>query len=200
MDLAKRAHWIFDMDGTLTVAAHDFDAIRAELGLPAGRPILEALGALPPAESEPLWRRLDALELDLARRARPAPGAGELLETLRGRGARLGILTRNGFENSRVTLESAGLAAFFAADDLVAREHAAPKPRPDGIHRLLLRWQAQPGDAVIVGDYRFDLMAGRAAGVATVYVDLDGSREFAEHADLRVNGLAELVARLAQPG
>ena len=41
--LTRRPCWIFDLDGTLTVAAHDFDAIRAELGLPQGRPILEAL-------------------------------------------------------------------------------------------------------------------------------------------------------------
>ena len=28
MNLADRRYWIFDMDGTLTVAIHDFDAIR----------------------------------------------------------------------------------------------------------------------------------------------------------------------------
>ena len=41
--LAGRGHWVFDMDGTLTVAAHDFDAIRRELGVPAGKPLLETL-------------------------------------------------------------------------------------------------------------------------------------------------------------
>ncbi|MEY4949417.1 MAG: hypothetical protein RL698_1628, partial [Pseudomonadota bacterium] len=40
-------HWIFDLDGTLTVAMHDFDAIRTALDLPTGRPILEALAELP---------------------------------------------------------------------------------------------------------------------------------------------------------
>ncbi|MGH9885914.1 MAG: HAD family hydrolase, partial [bacterium] len=49
MDVSRRAHWIFDMDGTLTVAVHDFDAIRTELGLPQGKPMLEEL-ALRPAE------------------------------------------------------------------------------------------------------------------------------------------------------
>jgi HAD superfamily hydrolase (TIGR01509 family) len=196
MHLPARRCWIFDMDGTLTVSAHDFAAIRAELGLPHGQPILEALAALPERVAAPLWRRLDALELELARRARPAPGAEPLLRALQRRGANLGILTRNSLANTEVTLQAAGLRDFFAAEDLIAREHAPPKPRPDGIRRLLARWNAPPEQAVMVGDYRFDLEAGRAVGVATVYVDLDGSRAFAEHADLRVLGLEELGVAL----
>ena len=37
MPLSARDCWIFDMDGTLTVSAHDFEAIRLELGLPPTR-------------------------------------------------------------------------------------------------------------------------------------------------------------------
>ncbi len=44
--LRQRDCWIFDMDGTLTIANHDFEAIRAELDLPPDRPILEALAEL----------------------------------------------------------------------------------------------------------------------------------------------------------
>ena len=47
--LQRRRHWIFDMDGTLTVSAHDFEHMRRELGLPPDVPILEALHALPEA-------------------------------------------------------------------------------------------------------------------------------------------------------
>ena len=31
--LLKRKNWIFDLDGTLTIAVHDFNAIRKELGI-----------------------------------------------------------------------------------------------------------------------------------------------------------------------
>ena len=47
MLLSHCQYWIFDLDGTLTIAVHDFDAIRDELGLPAGEPILEAMSKLP---------------------------------------------------------------------------------------------------------------------------------------------------------
>jgi HAD superfamily hydrolase (TIGR01509 family) len=196
VELGKRAHWIFDMDGTLTVAVHDFDAIRAELGLPAGKPILEELATLPAAKANALFARLDALELALARRACAAEGAVELLARLRERGARLGILTRNSFANARETLDACGLAEFFAPACIVGREAAAPKPDPGGIHHLLGDWNAIPGDSVMVGDYRYDLLAGRAAGTATVYVDASGAFPFAEHADLSVRSLVELLDRL----
>ena len=166
MELARRAHWIFDMDGTLTVAMHDFDAIRAELGMPVGRPILEELAKLPEREARGLFERLEAIELELARRGRAAAGALALLEALEARGARLGILTRNSFANARETLRACGLERFFADTCIVGRETAAPKPDPGGIHHLLDAWRAAPEQAVMVGDYRYDLLAGRAVGTA----------------------------------
>jgi len=197
LDLLARRCWIFDMDGTLTVAVHDFDAIRAELGLPKGRPILESLAALPTAESAPLYRQLDEIELELARGARAEAGALELLQALQERGRCLGILTRNSLPNALETLRACGLEGFFEAACVLGRDEAAPKPDPDGIQRLLTRWSAEPGEGLMIGDFLFDLMAGRAAGLGTVYVDRAGEFPFAAHADVRVRGLDELRAGLA---
>lgn len=197
MDLARRPFWIFDMDGTLTVAVHDFDAMRAVLGLQPKEPILEQIAAAPEQRARALLARLDAIELELARKARAADGAAALLERLCARGARLGILTRNSFANARETLRASGLERFFAPECVLGREAAAPKPDPQGIRQLLGHWRAEPHQAVMVGDYRFDLLAGRAAGTATVYVDLSGGFPFREHADLAVDSLAALAALLA---
>jgi HAD superfamily hydrolase (TIGR01549 family) len=141
----------------------------------AGQPILETLANLPPQQAAPLRRRLDAIELQIARQARPQPGARELLAGLQGRGARLGILTRNSRRNARETLSVCGLLEFFEPAWILGRESAAPKPDPDGIQRLLKSWDAPLAAAVMVGDYLFDLVAGRRAGAAAVYVDIGGS-------------------------
>jgi HAD superfamily hydrolase (TIGR01509 family) len=194
MDLLRRRCWIFDLDGTLTVAIHDFAAIRAALGLPPDRPILEALAELSETEARPRRAQLDRIEREVAGRARPAPGAAALLDSLAARGARTGVLTRNSHASALATLQAAGLERFFDPDDVVGREQAAPKPRPDGIRRLLARWRARAADAVMVGDYRFDLEAGRAAGTATVWVDALGSGLWSAHADLRVERLDQLLA------
>ena len=44
-------HWVFDMDGTLTVAVHDFPAIKRGLGSPQEDDILHHLAALPADEA-----------------------------------------------------------------------------------------------------------------------------------------------------
>ena len=48
----------------------------------------------------------------------------------------------------------------------------------------------------MVGDYLFDLEAGRRAGVATVHLDVNGDGQWADQADFRVQNLSELL-RLA---
>ena len=173
--------------------AHDFEAIRLELGLPPNRPILEEIARRPPKEAEALGRRLDEIEQGIALRSRPQPGASEVLATLRRAGVRLGILTRNSERIARPTLAASGLAEFFSEQDIVGRESSAPKPRPDGIYELLRRWDAAPERAVMIGDYRFDLEAGRSAGIATVYFDAQGDREWDALADHRVEELAALL-------
>ncbi len=192
--LLARRHWIFDLDGTLTVAAHDFDAMRDELGLPRGVGILEALDALPPAEAA--WRhaRVRAWEAELADAARAEPDALVLLEALRARGAVLGVLTRNLTALAWRTLAAIGAAHHFGPDAVIGRDHAAAKPDPEGILRLLGRWGASPGDAVMVGDFVLDLRAGRSAGVATVLVDRRSrGADWARWADRTVARLDDLL-------
>jgi HAD superfamily hydrolase (TIGR01509 family) len=195
--LAPRSAWIFDLDGTLTVAAHDFDSIRAKLGLPRGQPILEALASLDAEEARRRTRRLDEIEADLARAARPADGAHRLCTELARRGRALGILTRNSRANALATLRVAGLERFFPATRVLGRDESPPKPSPEGVLRLLEACRARPGDAVMVGDYLHDLLAGRAAGVVTVHVDRERRFRWPEHADVCVDSLVALAELIA---
>ena len=193
MPLSGRDYWIFDMDGTLTVAAHDFDGIRLQLGLAPDEPILEQIARRPQGEAEALNRRLEEIELEIAHGSRPQPLASEVLTSLLKGGVRLGILTRNSEQVARITLDASGLGQFFCEADIVGRESSAPKPEPDGIFRLLRRWGVPPERAVMIGDYRFDLEAGRAAGAATVYFDAEADHEWDDLADHRIEGLSELL-------
>jgi len=172
MSLADIRNWVFDMDGTLTIAVHDFAAIREALSIPAEDDILTHLAALPADESAAKHAWLLEHERDLAQGSRPAPGAVELVRELAGRGYRLGILTRNARELAHVTLEAIGLADCFAEADVLGRDEAPPKPHPGGLLKLAEAWDISPSRMVMVGDYRFDLDCGRAAGTRTVLVNL----------------------------
>ena len=172
MSLQDIRHWVFDMDGTLTIAVHDFAAIRRALDIPAESDILTHLAALPEEEGRAKHAWLLEHERELAVASKEAPGAVALVRELAGRGYRLGILTRNARELAHVTLAALGIADCFAIDDVLGRDEALPKPSPEGLLKLANAWQVAPASMVMVGDYRFDLDCGRAAGTHTVLVNL----------------------------
>ena len=196
--LLQRKYWIFDLDGTLTVAVHDFNAIRKELGIPERQPIIETLKSLPEKESLPLQVKLQEIEKKLAWNSRSATGAKILLEVLHRLDYSLGILTLNSRENAWFTLESLGLEQYFIEDTVIGRWCEEPKPSPNGIHKLLSHWKVTASDALMVGDYLYDLQVGRAAEIATVHVDPNGAFSWPELADIRVNSLDELAGLLAE--
>lgn len=172
MSLQQIRHWVFDMDGTLTVAVHDFAAIREALEIPPQDDILTHLAALPAAEAAAKHAWLLEHERDLAIASRAAPGAVALVRELAARGCTLGILTRNARELAHVTLQAIGLADCFAVEHVLGRDDAPPKPHPGGLLQLAHAWGVAPAEMVMVGDYRFDLDCGRAAGTRTVLVNL----------------------------
>jgi HAD superfamily hydrolase (TIGR01509 family) len=192
MPLHTRTCWIFDMDGTLTESLHDFPAISRALGLPAHEPILEALDRLSPDEAAKCHRQLADIELEIARQATPQPGAYALLSDLKSQGKRVGILTRNTKDIAHETLAACGLAEFFRPDDILGRRCCLPKPKPDGILKLLADWSATPADAVMTGDHKFDLLAGRQAKAAAVYLDPQGDFPWKAYADYAITSLEAL--------
>ena len=191
--IVARDHWVFDLDGTLTVPVHDFAAIRAELGVPDGADILGHLDGLPEEESSRLHARLDEIEEVLAGRAEAADGAVQLVELLAGRGVRMGIVTRNTRRIALRVLDAIGVGGHFAPEHVLGRHDALPKPDPDGISRLCAAWGTGGGAAVMVGDYLFDLQSGRAAGAATVHVDRTRGFRWPELTDIAVGSLEELA-------
>lgn len=172
MNLKAQQHWVFDMDGTLTVAVHDFAAIRQALGIPAEEDILGHLAALPAEEAERKHAWLLEHERELAVGAQAAPGAVALVRALHARGCRLAVLTRNARELAHITLAAIGVDDCFDVADIYGRDEAAPKPDPEGLHLIARQWGVAPQALVMVGDYRIDLACGRAATAGTVLVNL----------------------------
>ena len=197
--LARR-HWVFDLDGTLTLPVHDFAAIRAALGVPDGVDILGFLAALPHLQADPLHERLQEIEEELAGKTAAAAGAVRFIEYLHRRSDRVGVLTRNTRENALRTLEAIGVGRYFLAECVVGRDEAHPKPDPDGIYKLAALWKVTPAAMVMVGDYLYDLQAGQPAGAATAHVHGRRSTRWPECNDLCLPTLDVLAERLAELG
>jgi phosphoglycolate phosphatase len=194
---------IFDLDGTLVDSRLDFDAMRRDMGLPPGLPILEALDEVPEgAAKQRMHDVLAAHELEGADRATLFPGARCLLAQLRQAGLPLGLMTRN----SRASTEHVLSKLELSLTTVVTRDDAPPKPNPHGLLWICQQWNIAPAAVVMCGDYRFDLEAGCAAGMRTILFwpesDETGQPrarpEFATLADAVISHLSELALLLAQ--
>jgi HAD superfamily hydrolase (TIGR01509 family) len=160
---------IFDLDGTLTEPVLDFDAIRAEIGIGKGLPILEALEALEGADEAARDRAeliLRRHEREAIARARLAEGCAELLAHLGGLGIPTAILTRN----MREVVDTFARMFGFAFHATYTREDGPPKPSPAGVISICGRIGIDPQRTLVVGDYKYDILAGRDAGCRTALV------------------------------
>lgn len=172
---------VFDLDGTLIDSALDFDLIRHDMGLPRGRPILEALDEVPEgSDKDRMQAVLRSHELAGSDRATLFPGVSETLAFLRETGIPTGILTRNSRESTDHVLDRLSLRF----DQVLTREDAPPKPDPTGLITICERWRLSPATVPFCGDYRFDLEAGRAAGMPTILYapgELPDYKSLADH-------------------
>jgi HAD superfamily hydrolase (TIGR01509 family) len=179
---------VYDLDGTLVDSGLDFPAMRREMALPEGVPILEALAEIPPGE------RLDACLRVLARhedegaeRATLMAGAGELVAHVASQNIPQAIFTRNSRRCATRMLKRVGLEFPW----VVCREDGPPKPHPAGLLKLCEVWKANPADVLFVGDYLHDINAGRAAGVRTVLFASGELPHYAPLADFCISSFDE---------
>lgn len=170
-DIRHIRHWIFDMDGTLTLAVHDFAMIKKVLEIPENEDILVNLEKLPEADKNARLRWLAEYELKLAKQSTPAKGAQSLLKYLNQQSSDLAILTRNLQDLALITLKAIDADHYFKESLIFGRENAAPKPSPDGIEQIMAQWGISPKETVIVGDHEYDLASGKNAGIQTILVN-----------------------------
>lgn len=171
---------IFDLDGTLVDSGLDFDAIRCEMGLPAGTPILEHLDRISAGpEKDRMLEVLHRHEQAGAIGAVLYDGVGEFLDWLDQRGISRAVLTRNSRSSTQIVLDRLGLQFDLA----LTREDAPPKPDPTGLLTICDVWKLRPAHVLFCGDYIFDLEAGSRAGTQTMLFAPHELPDFAHHAD-----------------
>ncbi|MFN3936198.1 MAG: HAD family hydrolase [Gemmobacter sp.] len=126
---------------------------------------------------------------------------GPLLEDLRRRGLRLGLVTNDAERPARMHLAAAGIAALF---DFVAgfdSGHGA-KPAPGPLLAFARMLGADPGRMLMIGDSPHDLIAGRAAGMRTlgVLTGIADSASLAPLAEAVLPDIGHLPPWLDGPG
>ncbi len=177
--------YIFDMDGTLVEFNLPLDRIREELGIKGGY-VLESI--LEDSRKEEMLEILRDYEIRAAKKARLMPYAKEILEATGNAGCKRGIVTRNCRESVEIVAERFNINLDF----IITRDDAPPKPSPEPVKLALQASRTKPERAITVGDYVFDIMAGKLAGTKTALLLNDKNKSFAEQADFVIRCLLEL--------
>lgn len=178
---------LFDMDGTLTEPMLDFPRIKAEMGI-GDRPILEALAALTGVERDRAEAVLLRHEEQAAENSTLNPGCRELLAWLHEHRIRTALITRN----SRLSMETVLRRHQLSLDVLVTREDPPFKPNPHPLKLACQKLNVDFGDAWMVGDGWYDVQAGEAAGIKTIWLSHGKARPFMHQPWHELRDLIEL--------
>jgi phosphoglycolate phosphatase len=214
MDYATRL-LVFDLDGTLVDSKEDIaNAVNVALESfdlpPLPHPtIYSYVGdgasvlirrALPPEKAgllpEVLDRFLAYYRRHLLDTTRAYPGVVGALRKWAGI-YRMAVLSNKGAAMTRETLSELSLDGYFF-EVIGGDSFSTKKPDPEGLLHILRQAGVEAREAVMVGDSRNDVQAGKAAGAVTCGVTYGlGAPGFAEHPpDFTVDRFPDLFTRI----
>lgn len=183
----------FDLDGTLVEFNIPFDLIRERLGI-KDRFVLEAILKEKDAQRRAeMLRILEDFEIRNAEEAKLAFYAKELLDYLRLAGIIYGVVTRN----SKKSVEIISKRFSLKFDFVISRDDAKPKPSDEPIRILMEKFGVKGEEILVVGDFLFDLIAGKRAGAKTALIVHEKNKKMVEsfkvYADYVFQSLKELA-------
>lgn len=179
---------LFDMDGTLIEQMLDFRKIRQEMGI-GDLPILEGLADLEERLRPAARAILERHEETAARSCAPGRGCPELLDWMAQQQIPIAMITRNSRRSAALVVQRHALPI----DVLITREDCAFKPSPAPLLLACQRLGIDPSEAWMVGDGQYDVEAGHAAGIATIWLSHGRPRSFSAEPWKIVVDLCELV-------
>ena len=180
---------VFDFDGTLAVLNIDFSEMREQVfelmkkyGVNEEKieerylleiidEVVQILNQKNTAAAETFYQEahqiLHEVELKAAEEGKLLPGVEAVLKSLRGKGLKVGIVTRNCEEAVRkVVPDIEALCDVFVSRDLIKKV----KPHPEQLTSVMKALNISGEQAVMVGDHTIDIQAGRRVGMKTIGV------------------------------
>ena len=199
-------HWFFDLDGTLARTGEDIVAAWKKSIADLGRecPRFDEVFSIGPTLDKVVYDLFDdatpELVAQMVERFRPNydesgfpctepyPGVPEWLAELKAAGARLYIVTNKRHAPTHGIVRKFGWDSLFDGVWSFDSFPGVKYKKPDLLAHLLQTLPADPSDAVMVGDTKGDIDAGKANGMRTIGVtwgygsrdELAGADELAE--------------------
>jgi len=201
---------LFDIDGTLldteelllksfehTLAKNNIVKTRDEIKSLIGNYIKVIYQNLSPESSS---SELDvfiqthfAFQESLLNLSIPFPQTIKTLETLKGAGVHIAVLT-NRVNTSRQSMEISGIDKFVDLT-ITAADVTHPKPHQESIEKALSHFRVDASKAIMIGDSPADILTGKNAGVKTVGVSfgIHGEKIKDQNPDFVINDIADVL-------
>jgi HAD superfamily hydrolase (TIGR01509 family) len=177
---------VFDFDGTIVDSMQMvFEVLNSSLkkrGLPtielellgrmAGLPLIEIISTKTQVSSV-LAKQVEkdvfeAYTSFCKSRCHLLPHVESTLKTLKSKQIKLGLLTTTPTKPLKAVSEKFSLDDYF--EIMLAKEDAKNKPNPEGLERIIKKFDIRKYDCIFVGDSPIDIQTGKAAGVKTIAV------------------------------
>jgi HAD superfamily hydrolase (TIGR01549 family) len=181
---------IFDFDGTITKPFLDFRKIKADIGFPPDEIyLLEKMLEMPDKERKRAFNILEKYEREAVEKSELNDGAKEILDELKRKNIKTALLTRNTHKSIRDSCQKHGICF----DVIITREDAGAKPKPDGVILASTKLNIPLSQIMLVGDYQFDIIAGKEAGVKTVLLTNGSIPKWDIKSDYSIERLIDLI-------
>jgi len=96
-------------------------------------------------------------------------GVKELFDELKARGCKIGVATSRTANSFRKYVDELGIDSYF--DVLVSMEDVKKhKPHPESAEQVLEKFGADPSEAIMIGDTKYDIGCANNAGVDSVMI------------------------------
>jgi len=186
---------IFDLDGVLVKSHLDFNLISKEIfNSSEKKPVLEGIDNIKdPKEKARAWEILEKYERKAALSCNLTRGIIELFKFLEQRKIKRSIVTRNSKKSIYTILNRFKLRF----DGIISREDAPPKPAKKPVILACKQMELLPKEVILLGDYEFDMISGRKAGVITALLKSD-NQSFSKNADVIVDSISEFTKLVSE--
>lgn len=187
--------FILDWDGVLAETKLNFTPIREKYFGGEFVPLLEAAQSLPPELREELNRDIYDLEMAGAEAAEAVPGAFELLDWLEVQKKPWCVVSRNCHDSILLAAARCGLTL---PPVVKSRDEPPVKPEPEALWNAALSLGVPFENCIMVGDFLYDLVGARRAGMRAVLVQRPLA-EWKHWADISFDRLTDFVISLKSP-
>lgn len=187
--------WILDWDGVLAATHLSFAPLYERFFGGQRVMLLEALPTLEPDQREELAAMLVSLEMEGAERAEAVPGARDLVAWIERHELPWAVVSRN---CRGAILRAAEVMGLPLPPLVFSREEEPVKPDPEALRRAARTLGVSYGSCVVVGDYLYDILGARRAGMRAILVER-GPESWDHWADVAFPRVVDLVVSCGSP-